>query len=76
MARGAHFAGWGFMRFNEPSRERGAQVRGIESDADGDGEDELFPGRVSSFAIMQQPSMLGATPNEMRAEWARRKLGA
>lgn len=75
-AKGMHVNGWGgFVRFPEGKRPTATGSRDIEPVAVGYNDDELFPGRVSSFAIMHvtDNSMLGASPFEMRAELRKRR---
>lgn len=64
---GAYFHGWGYLRFNEQKRVNGASARDEASDACGDGEDELFPARVSlPHSVTQRVTLLGASPFEIR----------
>lgn len=67
---GAWFAGWGYMRFWEPNRALSAS-HGIESDAEGAGDDELFPGRVVAEPAPLPSTMLGMSPAEYEARLRR-----
>lgn len=71
---GKWFSGWGFMRFWELDGRtvRAVNCVGIATQVgDGDGDDELFHGRINAPALGHGVTMLGASPREIGGRYSR-----